>query len=1453
MMHVIMYHEWCQTHLWQVCAMRYNLFMTTRTNSLLRFLLAITLAGLVLALLPLLLTAQESRSSAEAPAMLAFVTPTSTLSSPNVVTPELSSKLHPAVLKQWLTGSSEQIPVLIQMRAQANLDQAAMMSAASAADRRVMMVDELQATAEQSQAGVLALLDEAQQTDRASEVRSLWIDNSIAVHVDRAVLPQIAARDDVAFIQPDRYRQWIDTAIDPATSLQLSIFAQWHIQRIRADQVWSALNVSGTGVVVANMDTGVDWQHPALSAAYRGYTPKGLPNHFFSWFDATNEQAQYPYDGYGHGTHTMGTLAGADGIGVAPGARWIAARIFDGNGFAYDSWIHAGFQWMLAPGGDPTQAPDVLSNSWGSNDGYNQTFLNDVRTLNAAGIDTYFSNGNAGPAVGSVGSPASYPESFGVGAVDDVDWIAGFSSRGQSPFGPIKPDVSAPGVSIVSSVPGGQYAKASGTSMAAPQAAGIAALMRSAQSGLTITQTRYALTTTAAHLISATYPNNDYGWGRVDAFNAVAAVLSAGSISGTVRRSDTGAPISFASVRADSRLGAWSATSADEAGRYMIYGVSSQYTLTASAFGYAARSLFAVPIVTGTNTPRDISLTPLPVGWITGRVTDITGTRSLTASLSVLNTPVTITARGVYSWALPAGTHVLRAQAEAHRIITAEVIISAGQTVTQNFALPDAPSVLLVDSGRWYNNSVIGYYRQALDDLGYPYQEWPIRDLGADVPTTSTLRAHQVVIWSAPFDSPGVIGAGYVISDFLGAGGRLLLSGQDVGFYDDYWSYETYYHSALMAELLADTAASRRLTGTQSYAGLTLAISGTGGADNQIYPDVIRSRAPSLTNPAFDYAPDQNGGQSVGLCRPYRAVYFPFGFEAINDRTIRAEVLSRTFGVFNRPLVRNTFAFDPTPDQLIAPPGTIMTRVITLTSFDEAAPLTFTLSAQSVWNVTAAPAQISLKSCESRPITITVSIPSDAVRDATQPVSITARSADTPALITTTTLIAKAPASVLVVQDDRWYSMDAAYRSALEANRVSYDLWRVPIAWAGPEPAAPSADRLSWYPQVIWFTGYDWYQTLTPSNTQALQDYLRQGGRLLLSSQDFLSENGSEDFKRSTLGIMTAATDLTATSISGVHGGLFDGLIQLPLSYPYPNYDDALAPQPDTQVALVGEHGWPVALAHDMGISKTLFMAFGFEGLPVHTQPAAMDRAIGFLSRLGRSSVKPDRVWAQPGQSITLTIAAANDINTPIKRSAFTLTLPSSVAYLGGDALTWSGGLNMGQIVTRQMRLRLARGIRVGTIITLPVEFRDDDQALRFTRAARISVGGPRIELSYAPDAVAAFPGRVITWTLTARNSGGPITPVTVTLGVPFEQTWITGSQRSNTGTVITPGNQLRWLGTLGQNEVLTVTYQMTPPGTLSPVWLYGSATAATAQVVWQASSYLQVTPFRSYLPVMWK
>ena len=188
-----------------------------------------------------------------------------------------------------------------------------------------------------------------------------------------------------------------------------------------------------------------------------------------------------------------------------------------------------------------------------------------------------------------------------------------------------------------------------------------------------------------------------------------------------------------------------------------------------------------------------------------------------------------------------------------------------------------------------------------------------------------------------------------------------------------------------------------------------------------------------------------------------------------------------------------------------------------------------------------------------------------------------------------------------------------------------------------------------------------------------LTQYLGNGGRLLLSSQDYLGEHGLTAFGRDRLGVLTDSNDLSATVASGPAGSLFDGLVANSLTFSYTNYSDALAPQPGTQVALVGNRGWPVALAHADGSGKALFMAFGFEGLPESQRGEAMNRAVGYLSWLGSSSARFDRPVASAGERVTLTIAIVNDGPAPIAHAGFTTTLPLSVTYAGGDPLTWRG------------------------------------------------------------------------------------------------------------------------------------------------------------------------------------
>jgi subtilisin family serine protease len=320
---------------------------------------------------------------------------------------------------------------------------------------------------------------------------------------------------------------------------------EWNITSIGADRVWSELGVTGRGIVVGQSDSGVDGAHPALRDGYRGRASGDS----YNWLDPWNATPS-PTDISGHGTHTLGSVLGRGGIGVAPGAEWFGcvnlARNL-GNPALYLDCI----QFMLAPypqGADPFTAGDtgrgahVTNNSWGCPriEGCDETsLLPATMALRAAGIFVTVSAGNSGPRCGSVSDPpAIYDGTFSVGAVNERGNVTEFSSRGPATVEErtlVKPDIVAPGEDVLSSYPGGSYAEVSGTSMAGPHVAGVVALMWSAQPRLIgdIDRTEEILTSTARPYsgsrsngcFEGSVPNNGFGYGIVDAYAAVKAAI----------------------------------------------------------------------------------------------------------------------------------------------------------------------------------------------------------------------------------------------------------------------------------------------------------------------------------------------------------------------------------------------------------------------------------------------------------------------------------------------------------------------------------------------------------------------------------------------------------------------------------------------------------------------------------------------------------------------------------------------------------------------------------------------------------------------------------------------------------------------------------------------------------------------------------------------------------------
>ncbi|HLL76417.1 MAG TPA: S8 family serine peptidase [Pyrinomonadaceae bacterium] len=492
--------------------------------------------------------------------------------------PELQAKVDSSVLEKAALGRTE---FLIYMGRKADLSGADALSTKE--EKGQYVYEKLTATAEASQSGVRQTLAEF-----GAEYRSFWVSNAVWAKGDLTVVKAIAAHPEVAYIYasgggalklpPQEAATASADAVTAETATASASFPnndpnpEPGLLKVNADDVW-AMGVQGRGAVVASADTGVNWDHAALKRQYRGWDDAaGVADHNYNWHDGTRTPCEpgtetsnaAPCDDDSHGTHTVGTMVGDDGasnrVGMAPEAEWVACRNMAQGVGVVPTYLDC-MQWFIAPtdlGGQnprPAKAPHVINNSWGCVEGCPPPALQDtLRASRAAGIFYAVSAGNDGQSplgaartgvviCSSLNFPlARYPESFTVGSTDiGTDTISYFSSRGPvlgdptAPAGLMKPNITAPGAGIRSSVPGGGYGNKSGTSMAGPHVAGMVALLVSANPRLAgmvdrlediIEGTAVRKTTTeGCGLDSVTaVPNNTYGWGRID---ALAAVLDA--------------------------------------------------------------------------------------------------------------------------------------------------------------------------------------------------------------------------------------------------------------------------------------------------------------------------------------------------------------------------------------------------------------------------------------------------------------------------------------------------------------------------------------------------------------------------------------------------------------------------------------------------------------------------------------------------------------------------------------------------------------------------------------------------------------------------------------------------------------------------------------------------------------------------------------------------------------
>ena len=835
-------------------------------------------------------------------------------------------KIEPALLKELVEhstalalgrGGVKPVTYLVYLVEEAPLGDLANVPSMTA--RRGQLVDRLQTIARQSQVNVIEVLKRQRQAGRVAGYRSYWVFNGLAVDGDLSTALQLAELPQVLAIRRNR----VHHLTDPARSTVLDAGQEeGNIAATGAPHVWSELGITGRDIVVANMDSGVDWLHPALLPQYRGYQGDVMSaEHDYNWFDATGTYRDAPGPNRGnisrwsdHGTHTMGTIVGreADGrnaIGMAPGARWIALKVFDDQGDSTDEWIHAGFQWCLAPtdlaghNADPSRAPHIVSNSWGDDNGLDDTFRRDLAAWRAAGIFSVWASGNAGPAVGTVGSPASLDIAFAVGAIDAAEGIASFSSRGPSPWGGIvKPEVVAPGVNIRSAIAGGTYESGwNGTSMATPHVAGLAALMwDAANQDLGITRTEQILTSTARDL-GVAGPDNDYGHGRIDAYQAVSTVFQGGAFTGRVVEASTEQPLDGARIRLVSRhTGGETLAMTNASGYYTVTVASGSYDVTATKFGYEPSRVEDLQIAAGYSTQLRFELRRLPGGILRGRVT-LQGTQLVEpAVVSLVGTDqsATIDAQGYYTFHVPIGTYVVRALPACAGYKGAQspgLYVSEGSTVSGDLALAPMPLILLVEADTWTpSGAVAGYYRTSFDELLYGYDEWSIADPPADTPTKTDLAGYDVIVWAQAVSSPGYVGAWDDLGELLQSGGRLLISGQDIGYWDNQSGAIEDYEGYLHASYLADDAGEHAPVPVSGglFDGISLLLNTADSASNQTEPDLI-APLDSLAQAVLTTPTGGGLGLQVEPCNG-RVLYLSFGVEGIGPEAARREVLRRS-------------------------------------------------------------------------------------------------------------------------------------------------------------------------------------------------------------------------------------------------------------------------------------------------------------------------------------------------------------------------------------------------------------------------------------------------------------------------------------------------------------------------------------------------------------------------------
>lgn len=489
---------------------------------------------------------------------------------------------------------------------------------------RGAVIGELRNHADSEQADVIAILRDYESRQQVRNIRPLWICNVIRFEAEitgieafRKSVPHgeilRVHLTDAELFNPEVF------SFVPPTGDSLS----WGVQRIGADKIWTEYGIDGDGVLVAILDSGVDFGAVDLADALwtnSGEIPfNGIDDDGNGYIDDWRgwdwtEDDPWPHDERGHGTHVSGTVGGRGyygyGTGVAPGCIIMPLKILDNNGRGDETQVWEAIQYALNMGARVMN----MSIGWRySSEPDRSSWRSVVEAACEAGVVMCIAAGNEGTIAGApsnLRTPGDVPSAITVGATNFADELASFSSVGPVawdtipgyfdypyPPGHIKPDITAPGDSIPSMIIGGGYAYWDGTSMATPHVAGAAALLLQLDPTLVHYDVKSIIEASAADL-GPVGKDSAYGAGLLDLTSAFARVSGFGWLAGNT--------IPGAKITAIS-YSAW--VEANVAGDFVIKLTEGGHIIKADAFNFDADSAF-ITITAGETTYVDFPLIP---------------------------------------------------------------------------------------------------------------------------------------------------------------------------------------------------------------------------------------------------------------------------------------------------------------------------------------------------------------------------------------------------------------------------------------------------------------------------------------------------------------------------------------------------------------------------------------------------------------------------------------------------------------------------------------------------------------------------------------------------------------------------------------------------------------------------------------------------------------------------